>query len=38
MFKTILILVCLVAGVSAMSGCHAGAHTDEGHGASVDVG
>ena len=38
MLKTLLVLVCLVAGVSAMTGCHADAKTDHGHGVSADVG
>ena len=36
--KKVLLLILLFAGITAMSGCHAAATTDKGHGAAVDVG
>jgi hypothetical protein len=36
--KALLMLVVLVAGMASMSGCRAGVHGDEGHGADVKVG
>jgi hypothetical protein len=38
MFKKLILCACLALFVGGISGCHAGAHTDKGHGASVDVG
>jgi hypothetical protein len=38
MLKKLLCVLVLVVAVGSLTGCHAGAHTDEGHGASVDVG
>ena len=38
MLKKLILCLCLVVAAGAITGCHAGAHTDKGHGASVDVG
>ena len=38
MLKKLIVCLALVISVGALSGCHAGARTDKGHGASVDVG
>ena len=38
MLKKLIVCLVLVVSVGAISGCHAGATTDKGHGASVDVG
>jgi hypothetical protein len=38
MLKKLLCVVVLVMAVGAISGCHAGVHGDEGHGADVNVG
>jgi hypothetical protein len=39
MLRRLFVIVCLLSlGVVMSAGCHAGAHTDKGHGASIDVG
>ena len=38
MFKLLIVSLCLVAGLVALSGCHAAVETDKGHGAAVGVG
>jgi hypothetical protein len=38
MLKTLFVSLCLVIGLAAMTGCHAGVHGDKGHGADVNVG
>jgi hypothetical protein len=38
MLKKLMVCLVLIVSVGALSGCHAGAHGDKGHGASVDVG
>jgi len=38
MLKVLIVSLCLMAGLVAMSGCHAAVETDKGHGAAVGVG
>ena len=38
MLKLLIISLCLMAGLAAMSGCHADAETHNGHGVSVGAG
>ena len=38
MLKKLLCVLCLVVAVGSITGCHAAATTDKGHGAAVDVG
>jgi hypothetical protein len=38
MFKKLLVLVCLTLFVGAISGCHAEAKNDKGHGVEGSVG
>jgi len=38
MFKKLLVLACLALFVGAISGCHAEAKTDKGHGVEVGAG
>jgi len=38
MLKKLIVCLCLAMFVGAVSGCHAEAKTDRGHGAEVGVG
>jgi hypothetical protein len=38
MLKKLLLCLCLVITVGAISGCHAEAKTDKGHGVETSVG
>ena len=38
MLKKLILCLCLAFAAGAITGCHADATTDKGHGASVDVG
>jgi len=38
MFKTILLSLCLIVSLVALTGCRAGVETEKGHGAAVGVG
>ena len=38
MLKKLLCVLVLVVSVGSLTGCHASATTDKGHGGSVDVG
>ena len=38
MLKKLLCVLVLVVSVGSLTGCHASATTDKGHGANVDVG
>jgi hypothetical protein len=38
MLKKVILCLCLVVAVSAITGCHAEAKTDKGHGVETNVG
>ena len=38
MLKKLLVCLCLLVSVAAISGCHAEAKTDKGHGVEAGVG